>query len=153
MHYVGIDRWNLPKTTNTWRHLLPLTAFNTAEGPMGLEATGDAFLPLWWHDPQGCTELRQGCGRHPALWLSQVTTNSPLEEGKVIRVEKHRRRKNIPEMRNSWKETVIANPIRELKTSTQNLCENDAWWVFLARLKSGRTHPADSMEQRPLKYL
>ena len=33
-------------------------------------------------------------------------TNLPLEEGKVIRVGKHRRRKSIPEMRNSWKETV-----------------------------------------------
>ena len=34
-----------------------------------------------------------------------MTTNSLLGEGKVIRVRKHRR-KSIPKMRNSWKETV-----------------------------------------------
>ena len=37
-------------------------------------------------------------------------TNSPLEEGKVIRVRKHRRRKSIPKTRNSWKETVAVPP-------------------------------------------
>ena len=40
---------------------------------------------------------------------SQVMTNSALEEGKVIRAGKYRR-KSIPEMRDSWKEAVAVLP-------------------------------------------
>ena len=45
---------------------------------------------------------------------SQVTTNLPLEEGKVIRVRKHRRRKSIPKTRKSWEETVAVPPNRRV---------------------------------------
>ena len=56
--------------------------------------------------------------------ISQVTTNSPLEEGKVIRVGKHRRRKSFAETRDSWKETAIITRVANWQFSLPN------WVIF-----------------------